>query len=174
VLAVANPRSRIRRALWGDLPEDKESVYTREVEVPSGGGIGTARAIAKAYGVFATGGKEVGLREETLKQLKAPAVPPARGFYDEVMKMDGMQLSLGFMKPSPKASFAHPSGFGMPGFGGCFGFADPDSEVGFAYVPNLTDYYLMDPRQNALRVATYRSIGETDPDILEGRGTSFD
>jgi CubicO group peptidase (beta-lactamase class C family) len=57
VLAVSNPRSRIRRALWGDLPEDKAHIYPRNVEVPSGGGIGTARAIAKAYGVFATGGK---------------------------------------------------------------------------------------------------------------------
>jgi hypothetical protein len=96
----------------------------------------------------------------------APAVPPVRGFYDEVMKMDGMQLSLGFMKPSPKAPFAHPNSFGMPGFGGCLGFADPDARIGFAYVPNLTDFYLMDPRQNALRVAMYRSIGETDPVLL--------
>jgi len=170
VLAIGNPRSRIRRALWGDLPEDKEHVYPRIVEVPSGGGIGTARAIAKAYGVFATGGKELGLREETLEQLTAPAIPPTRGFYDEVMKMDGMQLSLGFMKPSPKVPFAHPSAFGMPGFGGCIGFADPDAGVGFAYVPNLTDFYLMDPRQNALRVAMYRSIGEKDPVLLGKEG----
>ena len=170
VLAIGNPRSRIRRALWGDLPDDKEHVYPRIVEVPSGGGIGTARAIAKAYGVFATGGKELGLREETLEQLTAPAIPPTRGFYDEVMKMDGMQLSLGFMKPSPKVPFAHPSAFGMPGFGGCIGFADPDAGVGFAYVPNLTDFYLMDPRQNALRVAMYRSIGEKDPVLLGKEG----
>ena len=170
MLAIGNPRSRIRRALWGDLPEDKEHVYPRIVEVPSGGGIGTARAIAKAYGVFATGGKELGLREETLEQLTAPAIPPTRGFYDEVMKMDGMQLSLGFMKPSPKVPFAHPSAFGMPGFGGCIGFADPDAGVGFAYVPNLTDFYLMDPRQNALRVAMYRSIGEKDPVLLGKEG----
>jgi len=171
VLDFGNPRSRIRRALWGDLPEDKERVYPRNVEVPSGGGIGTARAIAKAYGVFATGGKELGLREEALKQLMAPAVPPTLGFWDEVMKMDGMQLSLGFMKPSPKAPFAHPGAFGMPGFGGCIGLADPDARVGFAYVTNLSDYYLMDPRQNALRFAMYRSIGETDPALLgEGGG----
>jgi hypothetical protein len=91
------------------------------VEVPSGGGIGTARAIAKAYGVFASGGKELGLRDETLKQLMAPAIPPTRGFYDEVMRLDGLQMSLSFMKPSPKNPFAHPSSFGMLGFGGNFG-----------------------------------------------------
>ncbi|MCW4019927.1 MAG: beta-lactamase family protein, partial [Candidatus Bathyarchaeota archaeon] len=170
VLAVMNPRSRINRALWGDLPEDKEHVYPRNVEVPSGGGIGTARAIAKAYGVFATGGKELGLREETLEQLMAPAVPPTRGFYDEVMKLEGMEMSLGFMKPSQKVPFAHPSSFGMLGFGGCFGFADPHARIGFAYVPNRTDFYLMDPRQDALRMAMYRSIGIANPFLLRGEG----
>ncbi len=162
-LSILNPRSRINRALWGDLPTDKEHIYPRNVEVPSGGGIGTARAIAKAYGVFATGGKELGLREETLQLLMAPAIPPSNGFYDEVMKLDGMQMSLGFMKPSLVNPFAHPSSFGMLGFGGCIGFADPHSKVGFAYVPNRTDFYLMDPRQNALRQAMYRSIGKTRP-----------
>jgi CubicO group peptidase (beta-lactamase class C family) len=161
MLAIMNPRSRIRRALWGELQEDRKHVYPRKVEVPSGGGIGTARAMAKAYGVFATGGKELGLREETLEQLMAPAIPPTHGFYDEVMKLRGMQMSLGFMKPSQENLFAHPSSFGMLGFGGCIGFADPHAKVGFAYVPNRADTYLMDPRQNALRLAMYRSIGET-------------
>jgi CubicO group peptidase (beta-lactamase class C family) len=170
VLAFMNPRSRIRRALWGELLEDKEHVYPRNVEVPSGGGIGTARAIAKAYGVFATGGKELGLREETLEQLMARAVPPTHGFYDEVLKLEGLEMSLGFMKPSQKIPFAHPSSFGMLGFGGCFGFADPHAGIGFAYVPNRNDFYLMDPRQNALRVAMYRSIGVTNPFFLQEEG----
>jgi CubicO group peptidase (beta-lactamase class C family) len=170
VLAFMNPRSRIRRALWGELPEDKEHIYPRNVEVPSGGGIGTARAIAKAYGVFATGGKELGLREETLELLKARAVPPTYGFYDEVLKLEGLEMSLGFMKPSQKIPFAHPSSFGMLGFGGCFGFADPHAGIGFAYVPNRTDFYLMDPRQDALRMAMYRAIGETNPFLLQEEG----
>jgi CubicO group peptidase (beta-lactamase class C family) len=169
-LAVMNPRSRIRRALWGELPEDKEHVYPRNVEVPSGGGIGTARAIAKAYGIFSNGGKELGLRKETLEQLMAPAIPPIHGFYDEVMKLEGMEMSLGFMKPSQKVPFAHPSSFGMLGFGGCFGFADPHAKIGFAYVPNRNDFYLMDPRQNALRNAMYRSIGKTNPFLLQEEG----
>lgn len=161
--AVLYPRSRIHRSLWGDLPTDRDRMYPRNVEVPSGGGIGTARAMAKAYGVFASGGKELGLRRETLEELMAPPKPPARGFYDEVMKLHSMHPSLGFIKPSPEAPFGHPSSFGMPGFGGSFAFADPDAELGFAYVPNRDDFYLMDPRQNALRAAMYRSIGETDP-----------
>ncbi len=170
ILDIANPHSRIKRALWGDLPEDKEYVYPRNVEVPSGGGIGTARGIAKAYGVFANGGKEVGLRQETLKQLMAPAISPTCGFHDEVMRLDGMQMSLGFLKPIPENPFGSPSAFGMLGFGGNFGFADPDAQVGFAYVANLNGLFLMDPRQNALRNAMYRSIGETDPFFVQNKG----
>jgi len=167
VLAFLNPRSRIRRALWGELLEDRDHVYPRNVEVPSGGGIGTARAIAKVYSVFAIGGKELGLRQETLDLLMARAVPPTHGFYDEVLKLEGLEMSLGFMKPSRKIPFAHPSSFGMLGFGGCFGFADPHVGIGFAYVPNRNDFYLMDPRQNALRAAMYRSIGETNPFLVQ-------
>lgn len=173
ILDVANPRSRINRALWGDIPEDKEHIYPRNVEVPSGGGIGTARAIARAYGVFASGGKELGLRDETLKQLMAPAIPPTRGFYDEVMRMDGFELSLGFMKPSLKNPFGHPSSFGAPGFGGSFGFADPEAQVGFAYVANLNGFFLMDPRQNAPRFAMYKCLGETNRALL-GEGWGHD
>ena len=58
------------------------------------------RGIAHAYGVFASGGRELGLRQETLDLLAAPAIPPTRGFYDECMKADGIQFSLGFMKSS--------------------------------------------------------------------------
>ncbi len=170
MLAVANPRSRIRRALWGEMPSDKKCVYPREVEIPSGGGIGTARAMAKAYGIFANGGKELGLGMETLKQLMEPARPPTNGFYDEVMKLDGMQLSLGFMKPSIQVPFGHPSSFGMLGFGGYLGFADPHAKIGFAYILNRNDVYLSDPRQNALRLAMYCSIGETDPFLGNDKG----
>ena len=38
-------------------------------------GVGTARGIACAYGVFATGGRELGLRRATLDLLAAPAIP---------------------------------------------------------------------------------------------------
>ena len=73
-------------ARGSDLPIDEQRVYARNLEVPSGGAVGTARAIARAYSVFATGGRELGLRAETLDLLAAPAIPPSRGFYDECMK----------------------------------------------------------------------------------------
>jgi len=162
-LATINPRSAIRKALVGSLlPLDKERIYARNLEVPSGGGVGTARAIAHAYSVFATGGKELGLREETLRQLMAPPVAPVHGFHDGALKED-IRFSLGFVKPGLKNPFGHPSSFGAPEFGGSFGFADPEAKIGYGYVLNRQDTYFMDPRDLALRTAMYRPIGEIDP-----------
>ena len=158
-LAGMNPRSALHRVLAGSLfPLDKERVYARNFEVPAGGGVGTARAIAHAYGVFATGGKELGLREETLRQLMAPPVAPLKGFRDGALKVE-VPFSLGFATPNPKSPFGSPGSFGAPGTGGSFGFADPQAGIGYGYVLNGMGWHLEDPRQLALREAMYRSIG---------------
>ena len=155
-----NQRSNISRALRGsELPHDAERVYARNLEVPSGGAVGTARAIAHAYSVFATGGHDLGLRAETLALLAAPAIPPTRGFYDECMKMDGVQFSLGFMKSTPAVPFGSPAAFGSPGAGGALGFADPAAGIGYAYVMNRMGTRLAgDPRDVALRNALYAAV----------------
>jgi hypothetical protein len=107
---------RSNRALLGsELPYDKLHVYARNLEVPAGGAVATARAIAGAYNVFANGGLELGLRPDTLSLLSAPAIRPTRGFYDECLKADGVQFSLGFMKSSPAWSFGTAGAFGAPG-----------------------------------------------------------
>ena len=89
-LEAMNRHSNIYRALeinpGAGVYFDEQRVYARNLEVPSGGAVGTARAIAHAYSVFATGGRELGVRTETLELLAAPAIPPTRGFYDECMK----------------------------------------------------------------------------------------
>jgi CubicO group peptidase (beta-lactamase class C family) len=159
-LAGMNPHSALRRVLAGSLfPLDKERVYARNFEVPAGGGVGTARAIAHAYSVFATGGEELGLREETLHQLMEPPVAPLKGFRDGALKVE-IPFSLGFAKPSPRNPFGPPASFGAPGAGGSFGFADPQARIGYGYVLNGMGWYLEDPRELALRTAMYRSIGE--------------
>ncbi len=162
-LAAINPRSAIRRCLVGSLlPLDKERIYARNFEIPSGGGVGTARAIAQAYSVFATGGKELGLKGETLRQLEAMPKAPLHGFSDGALKSE-IRFSLGLAKPDPKKPYGHPSSFGFPGSGGSFGFADPEAEIGYGYVPNAMGIRsLEDPRDHALRKALYHSIGETD------------
>jgi CubicO group peptidase (beta-lactamase class C family) len=128
-------------------------VIVRNLEVPSGGGVGTARAIARAYGVFATGGHELGLRSDTIEALIARAVPSRHGFFDECLRGPA-QFSLGFMKPSESFRFGHPSAFGAPGAGGSMGYADPETRIGYGYITNRMGMHLEgDPRDVALRAA---------------------
>jgi len=158
-----NRRSNIYRALETNpgtrVYFDERRIYARNLEVPSGNAVSTARAIAHAYNVFATGGREVDLRKETLDLLAAPAIPPTRGFYDECLKGDGVQFSLGFMKPSSVWSFGTPASFGSPGSGGSLGFADPTTRIGYAYVTSQSGTALTgDPRDVALRDALYAAL----------------
>ena len=159
-LDTMNPRSKIVRTLRGsELPHEERRVYARNLEVPSGGAVGTARAIARAYSAFATGGRELGLRPETLELLAAPAVPSAHGFHDECLRSDDVQFSLGFMKPTTALPFGSGRSFGSPGAGGALGFADPAAGIGYAYVTNRMGTRLSgDPRDVALRDALYSRI----------------
>jgi CubicO group peptidase (beta-lactamase class C family) len=162
-LEAMNRRSNIYRALEVNpgtrVYFDEQRVYARNLEVPSGNAIGTARGIAHAYSAFATDGRELGLRKQTLKLLTAPAIPPARGFYDECLKGAGVKFSLGFMKPSAVWPFGGRSSFGSPGSGGSLGFADPAAGIGYAYVTNQMGTALTgDPRDVALRHALYVAL----------------
>jgi CubicO group peptidase (beta-lactamase class C family) len=167
LLAFFSPGTLTHRAFWKNpgpsLPFDAQHIYSRNLEVPSQGGVGTARAIARAYSVFATGGKVLQLSQETLQALMASAVPPRYGFYDVCLKRE-WQLSLGFAKPCLGYPYANPSAFGTPGAGGSFGFADPQAGVGYAYILNQGGPQQGgDPRDMALREAFYRSIEQPNP-----------
>jgi len=159
LLEIVNRRSKIVRALRGsELPLDSERVYARNLEIPAGGAVGTARAIAHAYNAFATGGSELKLRPETLDLLAAPAVRPAYGFFDECMKGE-VEFSLGFMKPNAAWPFGSPAAFGAPGAGGSIGFADPTTAIGYAYVTSQSGTSLTgDPREVALRDALHEAV----------------
>lgn len=158
-MAFLNPCSIIRRAVRGSLLSfDNDRVYARNFEMPAVGGVGTARAIARAYSVFATGGDELGVDKETLCQLSAPPIAPSHGFHDAALKVD-IRFSLGFARPGPRYHFGSAGAFGHPGAGGSFGFADPESRIGYGYVPNRMGGYLVDPRDKALRRAMYQALG---------------
>jgi CubicO group peptidase (beta-lactamase class C family) len=150
------PGSMLRRSmLLLDLDmNDRRSV---EVELPAGNGVGTARAIARAYSAFAEGGAELGITPQTFTRITAPPVV-ARPL-DEVLGIPSY-FSLGFLRPGPDVSFGSSARtFGAPGAGGSFAFADPDARLGYAYVMNKMNFYLSDdPREKSLRDAVYRAI----------------
>ena len=153
---LLQPGSMLRRSLVLDAL-DMNDRHALEIELPAGNGVGTARAIARAYSAFAQGGAELGITTDTFASIIQPPIV-ARPM-DEVVGLPSY-FSLGFMRPGPEVSFgSSPRAFGSPGAGGSFGFADPDEQLGYAYVMNKMDFYLIDdPREVALRKAVYSAI----------------
>jgi len=150
------PGSLLRKSFLGLTVDASDRRYL-ETEVPAGNGVGTARAIARAYSAFAEGGAELGITPETFTRITAP--PEVARARDEVLGV-ASYFSLGFLRPGPDLAFgSSPRAFGAPGAGGSLGFADPDARLGYAYVMNKLDFYLEnDPREKALRDAVYRAI----------------
>ena len=54
------------------------------IEFPSGNGVGQVRAMAKIYGAYASGAKTLGLKEETINELRKKAIPPKTGYYMDI------------------------------------------------------------------------------------------
>jgi CubicO group peptidase (beta-lactamase class C family) len=162
VIALVNPFGLSKKAIAladGVRDVDINSAEIRALEIPAGNGTGTARSLAKLYGLAATGGAQLGLTPDVLDALKAPAVPPTDGVRDFLGQADTV-YSLGFNKPTSKWIFgSSDSVFGTPGAGGSFAFADPDTGVGFAYLMNRMGLYpFSDPRELALRQALFRDV----------------
>ena len=136
----------------------------RAVEIPAANGMGDARSIARLYSAFATADAALELRKATLDDLAAAPVLPSEGVRDLVLHTNTV-FSLGFMKPSYDFNFASStSAYGTPGAGGSFGFADPDARLGVAYIMNKMGVHLVDdPREKALRDATYRAVAKIGP-----------
>lgn len=133
----------------------------RRIELPAANGIGQVRDVAKLYGIFSMGASELGIKPETMEAIKEPAKEPENGRFDEVLQSESM-FSLGFLKPFPECQFGtSKKAFGTPGAGGSFGFADPDTQTGFAYAMNKSGFYLLvDPRQDNLAKAFFECLKE--------------
>jgi CubicO group peptidase (beta-lactamase class C family) len=161
--AFVNPLSLVMRATTpaadikglDELNRDK----LRVLEMPGVNGIGTARSVAKLYGSAATGGSDLGLSPSVREALEGPAVPPTMGVRDKVMHFD-TSYSLGLGKPTSTFVFGSSDrAYGWPGAGGSFGFADPDTGIGFGYVMNNMRFAMLDdPRHVALRQALFRDV----------------
>jgi CubicO group peptidase (beta-lactamase class C family) len=158
-MKVIWPGSLFTRSLSIPAGYDPNARDSLAIELAAGNGVGTARAIAKAYDVLASGSTVVKLDAATLVALyAAPRSPPA-GPVDEVMGVPAY-FSLGFWKPTPHLDFGSSRrALGSTGAGGSFAFADPDRQLSYAYVMNRMDFYLMgDPREKALRDAVYDCV----------------
>jgi len=161
LLRMLLPGSLLRRSFVG-LNPDWNDRHWYEVEIPAGNGVGTARAMARAYAAFAEGGAELGITPETFSRITEP---PRMGRRDAVLGVRSY-FSLGFLRPGPDGAFGSSErAFGAPGAVGSFAFADPDARLGYAYVMNKMDFRLVDdPREKSLRDAIYRAIQRIEKD----------
>lgn len=93
-----------------------------------------------------------------MARARRAVVDPARGARDLVLTFD-TAYTLGFSRPTRGFTFGGPRSFGTPGAGGSFAFADPDAQLGFAYVPSRMGFYAHDdPRELAVRDAVYSCL----------------
>ena len=166
VLALLNPFGLTGRVFRNPKALLKASDINRRdilrIELPSVNGTGTARAIAKAYGVVATGGAELRMSAGTIREIEAVPKPPSGGAHDKVLKTE-TAYGFGFMKPFPMLPFGSSArAFGHTGTGGSFGYADPDRALGYAYVMNRVDFAVpTSSRELALRAAVEGAIAST-------------
>lgn len=123
----------------------------RAAEIPAANGQATASGLARIYAMLVGGGTFEGARllsPQAVAHMVSPAAPPGRtdmflGFTD--CWGHGVAINTtGIYGPNPKA-------FGHSGWGGSFGFADPDAEIAVGYVCNRMGPELVgDPRTSIL------------------------
>ncbi|MFI0989572.1 serine hydrolase domain-containing protein [Streptomyces exfoliatus] len=151
--ALANP---LVGATQANSPE------WRAAELPAANGHGTARAVARLYGVFAGRG-----RSGEHRMLSEAAVERARegqGAGRDLVLGAGFahdtECALGLWLSGPHASYGpNPRAFGHDGFGGSCGLADPESGLSLGYVMNRMGHGIADdPRKMTLVDAVYAAL----------------
>jgi CubicO group peptidase (beta-lactamase class C family) len=124
-------------------------------EMPSSNGVGDARSLARFYAAVI--GEVDGVRLLGPEQLARACEPQSSG-PDKVIFRE-TRFGLGFALQPFLAPGAGPRCFGHPGAGGALAFADPDAELGFAYVMNGMQFKLEgDARGVGLVEAAYRCL----------------
>jgi CubicO group peptidase (beta-lactamase class C family) len=125
-------------------------------EMPSSNGVGDARSLARLYAALI--GEVDGTRLLGPEQVNLACETQSRG-PDKVIFHETC-FGLGFGLQPALAPGAGAQAFGHPGAGGSLAFADPDAELGFAYVMNAMHFSLEgDPRSAGLVEAAYRCLG---------------
>jgi CubicO group peptidase (beta-lactamase class C family) len=145
-----------------------ESPAARAAVLPSAGGIGNARSLARLYAPLALGGAYEGVRLLDADTAARAGLVSAASAVDAVLLV-GMRFGLGFVKACDNRAAApgardslllSEEAFGHPGMGGSLGFADPGARLAFGYTMNRQGHgVLLNERGQALVDAAYRALG---------------
>jgi CubicO group peptidase (beta-lactamase class C family) len=129
----------------------------RAAELPAANGVSNARSLAKLYAT--TIGPVDGFGPLlTAEQVEAASAVQTEG-PDKVLILE-TSFGLGYMRSSTFAPYGGARAFGHSGAGGSMAFADPEVDIGFAYVMNRMMANLAgDPRPRALVRSAYDAIG---------------
>ena len=131
------PLEPIGEAAFPALPTDDgsspwNSPALHAVELPSSNGIGDARSLARLYAACI--GEVDGVRVLAADTVERACQVQASGM-DPVLEVP-TTFGLGFALPPFLPAGVGPRAFGHGGAGGSCTFADPDRQVGFAFVMN--------------------------------------
>ena len=121
----------------------------RNAEIPAANGHGTARSIAKLYGILANGGSRDGIHVLSPETIEKGRQTQSDG-KDLVLGGMRTRFGLGFMLGTENVSMGpNPNAFGHGGAGGSLGFSDPDNNISLGFVMNQ-----MHPGITAWKTAT--------------------
>jgi CubicO group peptidase (beta-lactamase class C family) len=126
---------------------------------PSAGGQGNARSVARLYGALATDRRLDGLELVSAEALAAATTPQIEN--EDLVLRFPMTWGVGFALNKGMGAYGpNPKAFGHHGWGGSFGFADPEAGLGCAYAMNMMrePQGAPDPRFATLIEAIYASV----------------
>lgn len=135
--AYGDPSSLTRRSFMepgGHFPTlAMNQPAMRRAAIISSGAISTAEALAQFYSLIAMKKENRWFSPTARAWMTTPLV----GGHDQVLMTETI-FSAGFMMNNSNHIMGrNPSSFGHPGAGGVLAFADPEQEIGFAFVPNV-------------------------------------
>ena len=115
-----------------------DSVFNRRevhaAEIPAANGISNARSLARLYAATLGEVDGVQLLDTAVRERARTLVTP-EGETDACL-MAPTTFGMGFMVRGEFTPYAGPGSYGHPGAGGSVAFAQPERELGFAYVMN--------------------------------------
>jgi CubicO group peptidase (beta-lactamase class C family) len=139
-------------------PLDTRTRAWRGAEIPAANGHGNARSIARVYAALACGGRVGGVALLGTATIANASSIETSGV-DLVLQFP-IHWGLGYIVNADKALYGpNPHSFGHTGFGGSFGFADPDARVSVGYAMNRMAATLAgEPRGTALVETIYECL----------------
>lgn len=133
---------------------DRGGAIWREIEIPSANGIGTAKAAAELYGVYAHGGA---LNEQrVIPEASFRALIESRVKGQDLVLPFITEFAAGVMRNNLGIYGPNPNTLCHSGWGGSLALGDPDRQLSAAYVMNRQSNSLQgDPRATRLVQALY-------------------